>query len=534
MPMLNNVNTTDIPSAIQLGCRTMCSVFDTDDDNRPFFESRLLPEAQLLWNSSHSESHVPGRHLNALLNAQSVLGIQIDESAIANHRRAAFYSYGNPAIPWPLNRDRKDGVPNRAIPHNIREGFHALTALVKYRDDAEAQALAERSIDWILRHFDPDKIDDANCGWDEPAIRAAGAQLIHSPNESFILGLGRSIGPLVKYFRATGHGPALQLALVLAETAQRCAFWPDGSFDPQRFSTHTHSTTCVMSGLAQLAELTNGHALLARVRTFYDNGLWQIRDALGWVVEATHRRGNDADVGEVNNTGDVVETALILGAAGDAQYYADAERIVRCHLLPSQLRDTSFIIEGPNPSREDGRHNIAERHLGAFGFPTPYGHMPPDATWLSFNMDIVGGAVGSLCEVLRHASRKTDSGVRVNLLFDQDNEWVRVQSPYTAPALSVTAKTSAPLWVRLPAWAWPHIDLAAIVSQAGAIHRQGDFAFLPTPPVHQPIEFVFPLVEQTLVLKHDAHDIRVVLKGDAVKAMDNFGSPLTFFEPIED
>ena len=53
----------------------MSSVFDADDEERPFFESSLLPEPRLLWNSSHSESHVPGRHLNALLNAQAVLGM---------------------------------------------------------------------------------------------------------------------------------------------------------------------------------------------------------------------------------------------------------------------------------------------------------------------------------------------------------------------------------------------------------------------------------------------------------------------------
>jgi hypothetical protein len=63
MSRLANVNTTDIASVIELGCRTMSNAFDADDADRPFFESTILPEAKLAWNSSHSEAHEPDRHL---------------------------------------------------------------------------------------------------------------------------------------------------------------------------------------------------------------------------------------------------------------------------------------------------------------------------------------------------------------------------------------------------------------------------------------------------------------------------------------
>ena len=59
-----------------------------------------------------------------------------------------------------------------------------------------------------------------------------------------------------------------------------------------------------MSSLAQLADLTRDESLLRRVKAFYDNGLWEIRDALGWVIESTHPDA-DPDKGEVNNTGDI-------------------------------------------------------------------------------------------------------------------------------------------------------------------------------------------------------------------------------------
>ena len=283
-----------------------------------------------------------------------------------------------------------------------------------------------------------------------------------------------------------------------------------------------------MSGLAQLAELRNDAPLLLRVKAFYDNGLWQIRDALGWVVESTHRRGPDGDVGEVNNTGDIVETALILGAAGYAECYADAERILRCHLLPSQVRDVGFIHDVPNPAN-DGQRDVANRHLGAFGFPTPYGHAPPGATWLSFNMDIVGGAVGSLCEAWRQCVSRSADGVRVNLLFDRETDDVLVRSPYTSPCMSVRPKSELPLWVRLPRWA--EVDASEIAAHSGRCQRVGDWLFFPQPEAGVPIPIPLALTENELVLNHDAHDIRVRLQGDSVAAMDNFGAELTFFEP---
>ena len=145
--------------------------------------------------------------------------------------------------------------------------------------------------------------------------------------------------------------------------------------------------------------------------------------------------GADPDRGEVNNTGDIVETALILGRWGFPEYYQDAERIVRSHLLPSQLRDVSFIADPSNPDNEDSKRDIAGRHLGAFGFPAPYGHEPIGAARVSFNMDIVGGAVGSLCEVYREVTRFDQAGHWVNLLFDHETAAIEVESPYTHPSL---------------------------------------------------------------------------------------------------
>ena len=329
---LSNINTTDITDAIRLGCRMMSNVFNADDNDIPFFGSEVRPNPQLLFSGVHSESHVPGRHLNALLNAEDAGGISVDPDAIKKHANAAFFSYSR-SVALPLNRTEIGRSANSFTTHNVREGFHALYSLVKYRNSDRARKIAENSIRDIFELFKPDS------GWD--FNRLENEHGIEVRENTFITGIARSIGPLVKYYRATGYGPALELAVILKEKTTREFFLESGAYDRESFGSHTHSTTCVMSSLAQLADLLDDARLLNRVKSFYDNGLWEIRDEIGWVIENS---GDDAspDRGEINNTGDIVETALILGRKGYTEYFEDAERITRCHILPSQLRDKQF------------------------------------------------------------------------------------------------------------------------------------------------------------------------------------------------
>ena len=522
MATLRDVNTIDIRAAIELGCRTMQSVFNADDHDVPFFRSTVLPDARLSFSSRHSESHVPGRHLNALLNAEDAAAIRIDEAAVEKHARAAFFSYGG-ALPLPLNRETIGGPLINFHAHNVREGFHALYALIKYRGSSQASELADRSIETIFDLWHPET------GWDRAAIEHDYG-LRCNEESTFIVGLARAIGPLVKLYRATGSGRALELAKLLADHAVDGWFTADGRYDRSRFGTHTHSTTCAMSSLAQLADLTRDSWLMARVKAFYDNGLWDIRDEVGWVIENS---GDDRppDRGEANNTGDILETALILGRWGHSEAYADAERILRCHLLPSQLRDVSFISEPPNPRNEDGLRDLANRHLGAWGFPAPYGHVPVEHETISFNMDIVGGATGSLCEALRDASTFDADGHHVNLLFDNETPNLRVESPYTHDALRVTLKCPGPLWIRIPSWVAD--GSLKVAGNADAPRKFRGRLFFPRVPVNQPVSVTFPLARSEIAMRHRTRTIRVRMRGDAVEAMDGFGADLTYFDPFD-
>ena len=383
MAQLDDVNSTDLLDAIRLGCRAMGSVFNADDPKGvAFFDAVALPEPRLSFSDVHSEAHVPGRHLNGLLAAEGLAGVAIDEAVVRRHRAALLFSYSG-AVPLPLNRARIDGPLEHFCQHNVREGLHGLAALVRWRADDEALAVAKRSIDFIAGHWRP---PDA---WSVP-ISPPDCQSL-----TLVQGLGRAIGPLVKLWRATGYEPAIDLAQLVAG-AVADAFPADGGFRASVLGTHTHSITSTLSSLAQLADAQADTALMARVAAFYGNGLWQVRDELGWAIESTAPDANP-DKGEGNSSGDIVETALILGRHGLATADDDVERIVRAHLLPSQLRDVSWIPSSAD--LDDGTRHVAERLRGTFGFPAPYGHHPIGLERIKFNLDIVGGVVASLAEV---------------------------------------------------------------------------------------------------------------------------------------
>ena len=520
---LHDVNTTDIKDAIRLGCRTMQSVFNADDPRRTSFMGATMNPPGLTFSSYHGESHMPGRCLNALLSAEHAAGINVDEAAVKQHAQAAFFSYGGP-LPLPLNRGKLDGPLVNFSPHNLREGFHALYALVRFRNDKQAREIAERSITLIGRVW------DAEYGWDLDVLKQAG--LTYQQCQGFLHGEARMLGPLVKYFRTTGYGPALDLALTLKEKLIREIFLPAGDFDGKRFgTTHVHSMTCVLSSLAQLADLLDDTPLLMRVKAFCDNGLRRLRDELGWSPESLKRKTDD---GEMNNSGDILETALILSRHGFAEHYHDAERMLRGHLLPAQLRDVSWAVEVGNPEHRDGRRNVPDRLRGAYGFPAPYGHRAIDTVRpaIGFNLDIVGGTVASLCEAYREVTRCAHSTHWVNLLFDHATDAITVESPYTHDALKITLKKPGPLFVRIPPWV--RRDQLRVEGRSRPPRWTKGYLFFSELPAGQPIRISFPLKEQEITLRAPhPRPIRVRLRGDAVTAMDNHGARLTFFPPFE-
>ncbi len=519
---VKNVNTTDMRGAIDLATRSMARCFNADDEDRPFMYSRLWPDGWFGFSPWHGAVQIAGRHLEALLRAAEVTDTQADEEAIAKHTRAAFFSFGGP-IALPLNRRDLGGPLVEVDEHACREAMLGLSALVRHRQSDQAADLAERFIAAIRQYWSPDD------GWDVASIKRD-TGLPFQARPTFIEGLGRAIGPLVKYYRTTGSDGALDLAQTLKDHALDHFFLDDGSYETERFGAHGHSTTCVMSSLAQLAELTADMGLLERVKTFYDNGLWDIRDEIGWVMERSDA-GRNPDQGELNNTGDLLETALILARHGHTEHFDDAELILRGHLLPSQFRDLSFTGPPPEPNDSDARRDVADRALGMFGFCAPYAHRPIGIAEVAPSWDIVAGTTGSLCEAFVDAVTREGDTTRVNLWFDHAMPDVRVESIYTHDALRITPSRPRPLAVRLPHWLGAD---KVRIEPAGIEHRvAGSYLEFPDPTPNHAVVLHAELPTRDLLLHHRTRDIRVRLRGDAVEAMDSFGTDFAYFKALD-
>ncbi len=212
MIRLTDINTRDINAAIELGCRTMGSVFNADDPHEvPFFYSQITPNPHIGWSTCVSESHVPGRHLLALLSAEDAGGIEIPDGVIEKQTRALFLAFSG-QVALPLNRIDLHGPVVRFNPHNLREGMHGLYALVKYRQPQQARNMADRMIADMLEYWNLDS------GFDLERLKK---QNVIGEKRIFIGHESRLIGALVRYYRATGYGPALQLALILKDKAVR-------------------------------------------------------------------------------------------------------------------------------------------------------------------------------------------------------------------------------------------------------------------------------------------------------------------------
>ena len=157
--------------------------------------------------------------------------------------------------------------------------------------------------------------------------------------------------------------------------------------------------------------------------------------------------------------------------------------------------------------------------------------MNSDKPRIGFNLDIVGGAVGSLCEAYRQIATHDHAGHRVNLLFDHETEKIKVESPYDSPSLRVTVKRPAPLFIRIPPWVSKHQVKVNGVENKPRITN--GYLLFQTPPVNREISIEFPLTREELMLNNPTGKVRVLLRGDEVVAMDNLGTDLTFFDPIK-
>ena len=381
--------------------------------------------------------HMVGRFLDALAVSAPIIDVPDDEEAVDGLSKLLFACLDNPTgfafdtLPNP------EGKRSAAM-HHCRELLLALTGLMQWKNCGKSRELAHqfvRTIEAATREtgtFPASQLFED--GWAEQP-----AEEIYPNTHS-----GRLIGALVKYYRVTNAPVALDIAIRFAEHNIAHTFTPEGELT--KFAGgHLHSTEGTVTAIIDLGILTNESYYIDLGKRLYDVGLRPWRTSFGWAKES---RSSSEGRGEANNTGDFIEAAVLLGQAGYREYFSDAECMIRNGLLASQIVNTDWIPEyDGTPDTDDVIFSdVKSRARGAFAFTTPNDYH-------SYNTDLVGGAVQSLCEAWNAIFTKDQSGLHVNLLFSKESEQITMRSYLPEEGrLEITLHQAYSLFIRIPSW----------------------------------------------------------------------------------
>lgn len=448
---------------LALGVEFIINNLDERHNFTPFFHYELIQEPACMRHGPFDSPHVVGRFLDALGRCSRIIELP-HETEIYDALAQQLYDSlerhpsglpWNSAAPW---------QPDVAAMHNCREVALGLLALWNWRADGQAERALRRLCRSILEavgdgaRFPGESLGRA--GW----MNAFNGILAPPPATT-----GRLIRPLVQYYRLAADEVALELAGRFAADNLALAFAADGSI-AEAAGTHMHSITGTITGLIDYGILVGDGTIVEGARRAYDFGMRPFRSSYGWVKEfrwvpwlaeplrAAGYAGFDINRGEANNTGDLIEAALLLGQAGYPGYYEDADRMLRNHLLASQVVNTLWLREadGYEDDEETRYGDVARRARGGFCFGGISDLISYPEEAYQVNADLVGGALQAICEAWEAIADVRDNTVRVDLLYSKEDAVYSLTCPPPGPEpITLRLHQAASLRLRIPSWASP-------------------------------------------------------------------------------
>ena len=373
--MYDRSSEVDLPSHLDLGVEHIFNTLDERQDYLPFFHYELIQQPTCLKHGPFDSPHVVGRYLDALGRCSKIIALPDAPEVYDALARQLYESLERHPSGLPWNKPTP-WQPNVAAMHNCCEAVLGLLALMNWRGDRAAEPALRRLCRSILAAIgDGSRFRGESLG--HGGWTTAFNGILASPPATS----GRLIRPLVQYYRQSGDEVGLELARRFAEDNLRTAFEADGSIAPEA-GPHIHSITGTITGLIEYGIMTDDETIIERARLAYDIGMRPFRSSYGWVKEfrwmpwlaeplaAAGYAGHDINRGEANNTGDLIEAALLLGEAGYLRYFQDADRMLRNHLLASQVVDTSWVQEavGLEDTAEARYGEVGRRARGGFCF----------------------------------------------------------------------------------------------------------------------------------------------------------------------
>ena len=474
--MYDRTSELDLRSPLSLAVEHMFNTLDERQDYLPFFHYELIQQPTRLQHGPFDSPHVAGRFLDALGCCAPIIDLPdapdvYDALALQLYDSLERHTSGlpwNAPTPW---------QPNMAVMHNCREVILGLLALWNWRGDQRAEPALRRLCRSILAAIGDEARFPGECLGPEGWTTAFSGILAPPPATT-----GRMIRSLVKYYRQSEDEVALELARRFASDNLKTAFGDDGSIVAEA-GTHMHSIAGTITSLIDYGILVGDNRFIEGARRAYDLGMRSFRSSYGWVKEfrwedwlskplqAAGYAGTDINRGEANNTGDLIEAALLLGSLGYAGYYEDADRMLRNHLLASQVVDTSWVQEavGLEDTDETRYGDVGRRARGGYCFGSPVDLISYPEEAYQINADLVGGSSQAICEAWDAIAAANAHSVQINLLYSKhDSQWSLTCPPPGQEPITVRLQHAEDLRLRIPSWAHP----SAVSYAVNGTHRQ--------------------------------------------------------------
>ncbi len=240
-----------------------------------------------------------------------------------------------PAQPWCKGKTEDPALP-----------LYALTTAAVIDGDDEARRLALTMVDGYLARLKKAKADPSSFG-------------------------GFGIKSLMVTARLLRSEAALEAAGILTRQvmAGRC-FTPDNRFGPK---AHMHGNLRTLGGIADYALYVGDAALFSRCDALYRHARG-LGTRFGFLPEIVNWRPSALIASETCALMDFAVLGATLAKHGHGEYWDDLERLMRNHLVESQVRDVSWLGEGddrPDTSQFTWR-DVARRSVGAWaGWSSP-------------------------------------------------------------------------------------------------------------------------------------------------------------------
>ena len=513
--MKDPLQPVDLRQSVRRGLAHVCASVDRQRDCRPYFRFNLKEPPVWAQHEAADTPHTVGRFLHALDVCAEITGLP-DDPELLNGLRAQLFAgcdHGD-GFGWD-----DMGDPPLAFMHHQREVLLGLLALWRLDQDprvkryAQALVTAMEQATRVLGTYPGRRLGPL--GWQEPDQRPTSTS-------------GRAISALLAFTRTFDDPRGSVLAERFARHVLTVSFDGHGVLTAAA-GAHIHSITGTVASLVELGLVTGQRELIERARAIFDVGLLPYCTRAGWVKEsatATYGRG------EANCTADMIEAACLLGSAGHPSYYEDAERMLRNHLLASQLDDLSWVVENTGLANTEQRayEGLRRRAQGAFCFGEPNG-------FHSYNSDLTGAALQGIAAAWRHiVTRQDDRQLRVNLLLSREHAAARIISRLPQ-AGSVVVETKRPLelHVRIPPWCERQSLAVTVNGHAAGVTLADDYLKVGSLVAGSRVEVTFAqpeFVTQERALGY-TQPYRVQWIGNTVAAMSGAGGPTPLYPPLD-